>query len=196
MSRLALFAYGSLASRASASLTLGREVGPGIPARLPGWARRWTLVRNNRTAEKTFVLTRDGSLPDFCLGLSLEPAAAEEGPNGALLALGEAELDRLDLREMRYSRIDVSAAVRTAEGAPHGFSTVLAYRAKPENHAPAPPAGAVILASYLRAVESAFDALGPGELDLFRATTAAPPVDVVEAALVRDEIPPGNPRAW
>ena len=196
MSRLALFAYGSLVSPASASLTLGRVVGPGIPARLPGWARRWTQARNNLTAEKTFALTRDGSLPDFCLGLSLEPAPGAQGPNGALLELEEAELERLDLREMRYRRLDVTAAVSTVDGEPHGFPTVLAYRAKPENHSPAPPQGAVILASYLRAVESAFDSLGPGQLELFRATTAPPPVDLVDAELVRDEIPPGNPRAW
>ena len=196
MSRLAIFAYGSLVSPASASFTLGREIGAGVPARLPGWARRWTLVRNNLTAEKTFALARDGSLPGFCLGLNLEPAPGGEGPNGALVELGEADLERLDLREMRYRRLDVTADVRTADGVPHGFSAVLAYRARAENHSLVPPAGGVILAAYLRAVESAFDSLGPGQLDLFRATTASPPVEVVDAELVRDRIPPGNPRAW
>lgn len=196
MSRLALFAYGSLVSAPSAALTLGRAVDPGTPARLGGWARRWTLARDNLAVEKTFALTSDGSLPGFCLGLSLEPAEEREGPNGVLLELSEAELDRLDRRELRYRRYEVSGAVRTANGAPHGFSEVLAYRARPENHRPVPPSGAVILASYLRAVEAAFASLGAGELELFRATTEPPPVDIVEAELVRDEIPPGNPRGW
>ena len=54
----------------------------------------------------------------------------------------------------------------------------------------------IVIATYLAAVEAAFDALGPGQLDLFRETTGPPPVEVVEATLVRDRIPPGNPRAW
>ena len=196
MSRLAVFAYGSLVSPASASLTLGREVGSGTPARLPGWARRWTLVRDNLAAEKTFAVARDGSLPGFCLGLNLEQAPGDEGPNGALLELEEAELERLDLREMRYRRFDVTSDVRPASGRRHPFDTVFAYRARPEHHRATPPPRTILISSYLRAVESAFDSLGPGELELFRLTTGPPPVDVVDAELVRDEIPPGNPRAW
>ena len=53
-----------------------------------------------------------------------------------------------------------------------------------------------MIGTYLRTVEAAFAALGPEQLDLFRATTVAPPVEVVDATLVRDEIPEGNPRAW
>jgi hypothetical protein len=54
----------------------------------------------------------------------------------------------------------------------------------------------VIVSTYPTTVEAAFDALGPGQLELFRATTAPPPVPLVEATLVRDDIPPGNPRTW
>jgi hypothetical protein len=53
----------------------------------------------------------------------------------------------------------------------------------------------VILRTYAEAVELGFEALGPGELELYRATTPYP-VDRVEAALVIDRIPEGNPRAW
>ena len=196
MSRLAVFGYGSLVSRESAELTLGRPVPPPVPARLNGWARRWTLARDNQACEKTFARASDGSLPAFCLGLSLEPAEGEEGPNGAVLGISEQELGRLDLREMRYRRFEVTGAVRTECGDAHGSCEVFAYRARPANHSPAPPPGAVILAAYLRAVERAFSELGAGELERFRATTSAPPVEVVEAELVRDSIPPGNPRAW
>ena len=73
---------------------------------------------------------------------------------------------------------------------------MVAYSVKPAHFAPRPPAGAVILASYLRAVESAFKRLGNGHLARFRRTTGPPPVEAVEAELVRDRIPPGNPRRW
>jgi hypothetical protein len=73
---------------------------------------------------------------------------------------------------------------------------VIAYTAKARHHHPTPPEGAVIVATYPAAVEAAFAALGPGQLELFRATTAPPPAPLVEGRLARDEIPPGNPRAW
>ena len=196
MSRLAVFGYGSLVSRGSAELTLGRPVPPLVPARLEGWTRRWTLARDNNACEKTFARSGDGTLPDFCLGLNLEADPGAPPPNGALLEVSPAELERLDLREMRYRRLEVAETVRTASGEPHGFDRILAYRARPEHHHPTPPPDCVLVASYLRAVEAAFAELGPGELELFRATTEVPPVDVVEADLVLDSIPPGNPRGW
>lgn len=196
MSRLAVFAYGSLVSRESAALTLGRPVPAALPVCLDGWARRWTLARDNLASEKTFARRSDGTLPAFCIGLSLEPDPGGAGPNGALLEVSSAELERLDLREMRFEHVDVTEAVRTPSGEPHGFDPVIAYRARPEHHHPSPPADCVLIASYLRAVEAAFAELGPAELERFRATTQAPPVEVVEAELVRDEIPAGNPRGW
>jgi cation transport regulator ChaC len=193
MSRLAVFGYGSLVSPKSAGQTLGREVGNPQPARLAGYRRCWTLARDNHRSEKTFALA-DGTLPSYCVGLNLEPDTEGPAPNGALLELSVAELERLDLREIRYRRIDVTDAV-AADG--HGsFDAIYAYTARPAHHHLAPPPGAVLIASYLRAVEGAFGDLGPGELERFRATTAEPDVDVVEARLVRDAIPPGNPRAW
>ena len=39
----------------------------------------------------------------------------------------------------------------------------------------------MILAAYARAVEAAFAALGPDQLDLFRETTGPYPVEVIEA---------------
>jgi hypothetical protein len=195
--RLAVFAYGSLVSRESAAETLGRPVEAPIPARLEGFARGWTLCRDNLTTEKTFARA-DGSVPRFCLGVGIELDAEAPAPNGALVELGEAELDRLDLREMRFERLDVTAAIRVDEAgdAAPPFDRVVAYRPRPENRRPEPPADAIIVANYLATIEAAFDDLGAGQLDLFRATTAAPPVDVAEATLVRDRIPEGNPRGW
>jgi hypothetical protein len=191
MARLALFAYGSLVAPESVAHTLGRQPDP-IPATLPRWRRRWSAGRDNLAVEKTFAVA-GGELPRWILGLNLEPdEASSAAPNGALIEITEGELERLDVRELRYDRVDVSAEM----GAEHGFDRVVTYRAKPAHFAPEPPAGGVILASYLRAVESAFAGLGEGQLELFRETTGGLPVPAVEATLVRDRIPAGNPREW
>ena len=195
LSTLAVFGYGSLASQASVMATLGRDIEVLAPARLHGWRRRWSLYRDNLAVEKTFSRADDGSLPAYCLGLNVEPAGDDEpGPNGALIAVTEADLERLDVRELRYDRVDVSDAIEPEAG--EWPDRVVTYIAKPANFAPVPPSGAVILAGYLQAVETAFAELGEGQLDLFNETTGPPPVEVIEAVLVHDEIPPGNPRTW
>lgn len=195
MTRVAVFGYGSLADPHSAAQTLGREVPKLVPARLGGWRRRWSEVRDNRRCEKTFALEPSGELPDWVLGLNVEPASGvpgEAGPNGVLIEVSEEELERLDVRELRYDRVDVTALTAGAER----FDLVVTYTARPENFAPEPPARAAILASYARTVEAAFAALGPEQLEAYRETTGPPPVEPVEATLVRDSIPPGNPRQW
>jgi hypothetical protein len=191
--RLGLFAYGSLVSPASAAQTLGRSVRATEPVRLPGWRRCWTTMRDNRSSEKTFARRADGSLPGHVLGLNLEPSEdPAKAPNGVVLELNAEELERLDLREVRYERFALGDRLGD-----EAFDEVFAYRAKPGHHAPDPPADAIVIASYAAFVESAFDALGPGQRELYAETTAPPPVEVVEADLVTDRaIPPGNPRDW
>ena len=196
MDRRAVFGYASLVNPESAALSLGRVVKPTQPARLEGWRRRWSTYRDNLAVEKTFALA-DGTIPPFVLGLNLELDPDCPGANGALIEISEVEADRLDLRELRYRRADVTADVRPPEvGGSMPFDQVIAYVARPEHHAPTPPHGAVVMAPYVRTVEAAFAALGPEHLDAYRATTDAPPVEAVEATLVRDRIPEGNPRRW
>ena len=96
---------------------------------------------------------------------------------------------------MRYHRADVTDAIESAGREP-GFDAVFTYRARAENHHPTPPDDAIVIATYPRHVEAAFAELGAEQLELYRASTAAPPVEVVEATLVEDSIPEGNPRAW
>ena len=199
MARMAVFGYGSLVDPASAARTLGRPVREPVPARLHGWKRRWSQRRDNLTCEKTFALRGDGRLPTWVLGLNVEPAGEDEPgepPNGVAIELTAAELDRLDLREIRYDRVDVTAQVTL--DAPGGavFDRVITYTAKPFHFAPTPPEDAVILAAYANTVETAFAAMGDAERTAYLATTGPPPVAVVEADLVRDDIPPGNPREW
>ncbi len=192
MTELAVFAYGSLADPASAAITLGRDAEVIGHARLAGWRRRWSVMRDNRATEKCFARARDGSIPAHCIGLNLERAGEGHGANGVLLAVSEADVERLDLREMRYERTDVSADIVVASG--EAGVTVVAYTARPANYAPEPPDDAILIASYLRAVEAAFAKLG--RLDEFWATTDRPPVEVVDAVLIEDAIPEGNPRNW
>jgi hypothetical protein len=191
VSRLAVFGYGSLVNVASLSATLGRPAEIAASARLSGWRRSWGLARDNEAAEKTFELV-DGSRPRFCLGLDLAPDDDAPAPNGALVAVSDDELDRLDLREIRYERVDVSEGIATDAR----FDRVVTYRARHQHRCETPPDGSVVIAAYLEAVEQAFDRLGPGELDLFRETTGPPPAEAVTASLVADRIPLGNPRDW
>jgi hypothetical protein len=190
-SRLGLFGYGSLVLPESASMTLGRPVGEMRLARLRDWRRRFSQRRDNLTCEKTFECA-GGWRPEWILGLNVEEGEDEAGPvNGVVIELSEAELDRLDIREIRYDRVDVTGSV-DGEGLPERIVT---YQAKPFHFAPEPPEDSIILATYASAVELGFEGLGPGELDHYLATTPYP-VDRHEATLVIDKIPEGNPRDW
>jgi hypothetical protein len=189
--RLGLFGYGSLVLPESASMTLGRTVGELRPAKLREWRRRFSPRRDNPTCEKTFECD-GGWRPEWILGLNVEQGEDEAGPvNGVVIELTEEELDRLDIREIRYDRVDVTGSVE-GDDLPERIVT---YTAKEFHFAPEPPEDSVILATYAAAVEEGFEGLGPGELDRYLATTPYP-VDRVEATLVIDKIPDGNPRAW
>lgn len=193
----AIFGYGSLVSPASAAQTLGREVRL-RPALLDGWRRGWTIGRLNLNAEKTFAPLGDADPFDWCLGLNVEPEPGlprELWPNGVLIDVSGEELARLDRRELRYVRADVTSSVRTESGL-IGASTVFTFRSRPDYRLSEPPPSAVIIAAYMRTVEAAFSELSPDGLEEFRRTTGTPLVPVVEAELVRDEIPEGNPRDW
>jgi len=194
---LGLFGYGSLVLPESAAMTLGRPVAEFAPAELRGWKRRFSQKRDNLTCEKTFEC-EGGRRPEWILGLNVEEGEDDAGPvNGVVIELTEAELDRLDIREIRYDRVDVTEVVRGVDEKSEGLpERIVTYTAKPNHFAPEPPEDAIILATYARAVEQGFDALGPGHLDTYRATTGPYPVERLEAALVVDRIPAGNPRAW
>jgi hypothetical protein len=190
--RLGLFGYGSLVLPESASITLGRPVGELRRARLHDWRRRFSQRRDNLTCEKTFECA-GGWRPEWILGLNVEEGEDEAGAvNGVVIELSEAELDRLDIREIRYDRVEVSGSVE-GEDLP---GRIVSYKAKPFHFAPEPPEDAVILRTYADAVEKGFEGLGTGELEHYLRTTGPYPVERVGAELVIDRIPAGNPRAW
>ena len=198
MSGIAVFAYGSLVDPASAARTLGRKPteawgeDEAFPATLTGWQRRWSQARDNRRCEKTFALERDGSIPDHVLGLNIERTGnPRDTVNGLLIAVTPAELERLDVRELRYDRVEVAEEIIPAR-----FDSVITYEAKPEHLILEPPPGSVVLRSYADAVEAAFAALGPEQRAEYVRTTASPGAEIVRAELVEDRIPEGNPRDW
>jgi cation transport regulator ChaC len=189
--KLGLFGYGSLVVHESASMTLGRHAGELHPARLRDWKRRFSQRRDNLTCEKTFECA-EGWRPEWILGLNVEEGEDEAGPvNGVVIDVTEEDLDRLDIREIRYDRVDVTGAVEGTELP----ERIVTYTAKEFHFAPEPPEDAVILDTYATAVEIGFQTLGPGQLEHYLATTPYP-VDRVEATLVIDKIPEGNPRDW
>lgn len=193
VTRLGLFAYGSLVSPASAATTLGHPVAASGVVRLPGRRRRWSTRRDNLGSEKTFARSSDGTRPAHVLGLNLEPCDDDaEAPNGVVLEVSEADLERLDLREMRYVRFAIGAVPAGVD-----CDELYAYRAREQHFASRPPEDAIVIASYAGFVEAAFEALGEGERERYLETTGRPPVEVAEAVLVTDRsIPPGNPRDW
>ena len=191
---LGVFGYGSLVLPESIEMTLGRPVAMSPPVRLRGWRRRFSQARDNLTCEKTFEVG-GGRRPEWILGLNVEPGEDGAGPvNGVVIEIAEMEMDRLDIREIRYDRVDVSEQIEgEREGLP---DRIVTYTAKSHHFAPEPPDDAVILATYAHAIEQGFEALGPDELDHYRRTTGPDPVERVHAKLVVDRIPDGNPRAW
>jgi len=191
VSRLGLFGYGSLVLHESASMTLGRPAGDLQPAGLHDWKRRFSQRRDNLTCEKTFECD-GGWRPEWVLGLNVEDGEDGAGAvNGVVIEVTEAELDRLDIREIRYDRVEVTGSVEGSELP----DRIVTYKAKPFHFAPEPPEDSIILATYAAAVEQGFENLGQDELDHYLATTPYP-VDRHEATLVIDKIPEGNPRAW
>lgn len=188
-----VFGYGSLVLPESIQMTLGRAIPMSPAVRLRGWRRRFSQARDNLSCEKTFECD-DGRRPEWILGLNVEEGEDEAGPvNGVVLELEEHELDRLDIREIRYDRVEVTDLIEGDHDLPE---RIITYTAKSDHFAPEPPADSVILSTYANAIEQAYDALGDDELGVYRATTGPYPVERVEATLVIDHIPKGNPRAW
>jgi len=181
-----VFGYGSLVSPASAARTIGRRVVPGIdaaPAELRGYLRRW----NYGSLTQRGTWSRDGDLVrGLVVALGLEPDA-DATCAGVVLRVDADELARLDQREAGYDRTDVTALVGVE--APDAFvdGRVVTYVPRPSavsRYVAARDAGtAAVRRDYWDLVHGAFDALGPGQLDRFVATTPLPDVPVADVHL-------------
>lgn len=181
-----VFGYGSLVSPASAGRTIGREFVLGVDAAiatLPGHRRRW----NYGSLTQRGTWHHDGAaVHGVVVALGLE-AAPDASCGGVILRVDGAELARLDRREVDYDRTDVTAIVRVSPDGPRPDGPVVTYVPRPsavERYRAARDAGrAVVRRDYWDLVHGAFDALGPGQLDHFVASTPAPDVPVADVDL-------------
>ena len=173
-SRLALFAYASLVSTASAGETVGRTAGASVPARLNGFSRAWTLGRDN-IGRKRPSPDRTARCPASAWASTSSPPSASPAPNGALVEVAQAEFDRPRSRRDALRRLDVTRTRSFGRWIRDLFDVVFAYTARAEHHHPTPPDNAIVIGNYLHHRGRVLQ-LGPDQLDLFHATTITPPV--------------------
>lgn len=162
---LHVFGYGSLMHLGSLSKGLGRSASAGdiAPARLRGHRRVWGA------SELVQVQGRSGTTT--ARFLDLEPHA-DGRVNGGVIAVTDDEFASLRIREKSYAVHDVTGMIDGLRS----HERCVTFASPPG----ATFTGDVVLAEYVRLVEEAFEALGPGQLAEFRVGTARPPVPVVE----------------
>jgi hypothetical protein len=100
-----VFGYGSLAGDLAAD---------GALAELTGYRRTWGVAADNAQAipgYKQYRLRADGSVPALFVAFLDLVEDADGAVNGVVAAVDAAGLDRLDLRERNYDRIEVTAAI-------------------------------------------------------------------------------------
>ncbi len=194
VTRVAVFGYASLVSPESAAQTLGRPVDAAIPARLEGWARGWTLGREQARSEKTFARP-DGTQPRFCLGLNLDPDAGRSGP--------ERRPDRAHrggARPPRHARDPLPAGRRHRRDRRARRRRVRPRdrlrRPRPSTTTPPRPTTRSWSPPTRRRSRPPSTASARASSTSSARTTAPIPVELSDATLVADRIPPGNPRDW
>lgn len=186
MHRQFVFGYASLA--ADLPFVPGREPrDEGFVTDLPGFARGWGVAMDNRRdlPGYKYYTAPDGTRPPvFVSFLDVTPADGSAAVNGLCLPVDAAKLARLDRRERNYARLDVSDRIGTGGG------QVWVYVGTPGARRRLRDARldglAVIDATYRRAVEAAFTALGAEELARCRPSLAPGDLPVVE--LIRHEL--------
>jgi hypothetical protein len=169
-----VFGYGSLVAAAPRVATLH------------GFRRVWGVAMDNRVAVPGYKVYElpDGTRPPVDVAfLDLEPVGGA-AVDGGVLAVDAVALAALDARERQYRRIDVTAAVDPAPGAP-----VWAFVGREPGRARVARGRAggdevVLQRAYVELVEAAFASLGPERLERYRASTEPPPFPVLELARV------------
>lgn len=177
-----MFGYGSLVSRTSIALTIGREVTSSdgfTAARLNGYGRRWNYGSRRQRGAWSGPNGAVESGVVVCLGIV---ASSHEGCNGVVVRVSDDELARLDVRESDYDRVDVTDQVSLRSAGVSGrIVTYVPRRSAIDRYVTASAAGrAAVELRYHSLVEDAFLALGHPELDEYRSTTPAPDVPVLE----------------
>ena len=188
------FGYGSLVSRESLAISLGRPVERNtlVPAELTGYRRTWNVATDNRVRLPGYKVYVDdaGRRPDVAiafLGVEAEAAAAA---NGALVQVSEDELELLDRRERNYVREEVTEQITRPPHIAAG-ARIVTYLPRPQARGRALTARAEgrlrTTQAYARLVHAAFEELGVEHLERFERTTEPIDFDVVD--LRRQDVP-------
>ncbi|HWH92762.1 MAG TPA: gamma-glutamylcyclotransferase family protein [Baekduia sp.] len=164
-------------------------------ATLRGRRRVWGVAMDNSVAEPGYKVYEfpDGTRPPLAVVfLDLAQAGDDALVEGALVAVDADALALLDRRERQYERVDVTAQVAAADGAPvEGTVWTYVGRGPGRARVAAGRAGTAEVAvqrAYVDLVEAAFAGLGDEALARYRATTEPPPFPVLE--LARIDLPP------
>jgi cation transport regulator ChaC len=184
-----VFGYGSLVGEPR-TLVHGGSTYSAVPGHLSGFRRLWGVAMNNWEAapsRKHFVEPRTRRVPRVRVAfLDLEKKGGAV-VNGLAIPVDSAGLTELDVREVNYRRIDVSAAFE-----PRLRHRVFVYRGTVAARARCQPdssdAEICVSRQYLTAVKRAFAALeGDGAAAEFERTTAPLAFPVRELELVQPE---------
>jgi cation transport regulator ChaC len=168
-----VFAYGSMVNVESIASTLAYRPIPAngpYAATLDGFERRWNVGVSATSRDDRVYLRRDGTLFTGMLAyLGIVPSQGGRCV-GAVYRLSSHDLWRLDLRELNYTRLDVSDRV-TWPGKPAGC-LVYTYMPKDEVKYRLIDNGevAVIRQGYAKLVRDGFAVLGADVLDEYDRT--------------------------
>lgn len=104
--KIYVFGYGSLISPISASLTLGRVVNAAdmLPAEIITYTRLWGCVI------EVYLSNQERYIPINAAFLDIQEKSGSSA-NGFLIGISQSELEKMDIRERQYERIDVTDMV-------------------------------------------------------------------------------------
>lgn len=174
-----VFGYGSLVDPRSLARTIDRLAVVGddaFEADLAGYGRRWNYG-TMAVGESVQEPGREWTI--VALGVTV---AADESVNGLIARVDADELAALDRRERNYDQVDVTDRITVGSGVQVG--RVVTFVPRPEPVARFEQARADGLAAiskrYWDLVDAAFAALGPEQVERYRATTPDAGIPVVE----------------
>jgi cation transport regulator ChaC len=181
-----VFGYGSLVALRTPLVVAGVSF-PSLPARLRGFRRLWGVAMNNWEAapsKKHYVDRASRRAPKVRIAFLDVEEEAGAAVNGLAVPVDAAQLAALDVREVNYERIDVSAAFE-----PRLAHRVFVYRGTSEargRRQEGERGGEICVSSdYLATVRQAFADLGGDALAEFEQTTAPLPFPRLDLELVQ-----------
>lgn len=187
-----IFGYGSLVDPADVERYVGLrpvEDTEWAPALLDGYERAWNVGMNNihdRDDDKFYATAKSERYNGIVLSLGLE-SNRDISTNGLVFRIDRRYLSRLDRRERRYDRVDVTGSISTSAQLTSG-STVYTYVPKPESVAVAlegiQGGSGAVSRSYHDKVVAAFAQLGGEETARYEESTRQLTVPLVDLRIV------------